>query len=412
MRYLILLLALALCAVPPCAAQSLFAISPAFRVYTDANGQPLNNGYIYFGTAGQNAETNPITVYWDVAGTIPAAQPIRTVNGYPSRNGTPANVFVAGDHSVTVRSQNRAIVFTASQSLDLLLAGAILGSAGGAVNIGITDAGGFYTGTNVEAALQEKAGLSRLQTEVLNLLLPTGTVLDYVGSGAAASTPPQFFVFADSRTIGNLSSGATARANADTEALFTLLWENWGNTELPIQDSGGTPTTRGANAAADFAANKRMPTPDLRGRVTAGRDNMGNSTAGRITAAGGNFTATTMGAAGGAQNHQLTSAQMPSHTHPIAAHNHTITEPGGVGHQHQYLKGTLVSVQAGTGATVEGSGGTAALTDPQISAITINNNTGALVTNSAGGDGTHPIVQPTIVVTKIIKLIVPWEFLQ
>ena len=43
--------------------------------------------------------------------------------------------------------------------------------------------------------------------------------------------------------------------------------------------------------------------PDLRGRVAAGKDDMGGSAANRITAAGSGITCTTLGATGGAQSH-------------------------------------------------------------------------------------------------------------
>jgi microcystin-dependent protein len=51
--------------------------------------------------------------------------------------------------------------------------------------------------------------------------------------------------------------------------------------------------------------------PDLRGRVPFGLDNMGGSAASRITVAGGNFNGTALGATGGAQNHTLTTAELP-----------------------------------------------------------------------------------------------------
>ncbi len=54
--------------------------------------------------------------------------------------------------------------------------------------------------------------------------------------------------------------------------------------------------------------------PDLRGRVRAGKDNMGGSAANRVTAASG-ITGTTLGATGGAETHVLTEAQMPLHSH-------------------------------------------------------------------------------------------------
>ncbi|WP_050025202.1 tail fiber protein [Verrucomicrobium sp. BvORR034] len=60
--------------------------------------------------------------------------------------------------------------------------------------------------------------------------------------------------------------------------------------------------------------------PDMRGRVAAGRDDMGGSAASRLTNAGtGNpgVNGTVLGAAGGVDRHVLTVGQMPSHTHNI-----------------------------------------------------------------------------------------------
>lgn len=79
-----------------------------------------------------------------------------------------------------------------------------------------------------------------------------------------ATAIPGGWLLMNGSTIGSAASGGTARANADTEALFTLLWDGYTNVQLVIQDSAGAPTTRGASAAADYAANKRMPLFDGR----------------------------------------------------------------------------------------------------------------------------------------------------
>jgi hypothetical protein len=97
--------------------------------------------------------------------------------------------------------------------------------------------------------------------------VPTGAI-----QGFARSTAPSGWIKANGQTIGNASSGATNRANADTEALFTVLWNDHDNTILPIQTSSGTATTRGVSAAADFAANKRLPVPDYRAEFMRGLD--------------------------------------------------------------------------------------------------------------------------------------------
>lgn len=81
---------------------------------------------------------------------------------------------------------------------------------------------------------------------------------------SARKTPESGWLWCNGQTIGDASSGATARANADTWDLFAIIWTDWANTEAPIQDSTGAASTRGAGAAADFAAHKRLPLPDIR----------------------------------------------------------------------------------------------------------------------------------------------------
>jgi hypothetical protein len=97
---------------------SIRATSP-FPVYLDNDGKPLTGGYVYFGTSGANPETTPQTVYWDEALTIPAAQPLRTLNGFFVRNGTPANVYLAAVYSITVRNKNRVLLYSSLVNVGL-----------------------------------------------------------------------------------------------------------------------------------------------------------------------------------------------------------------------------------------------------------------------------------------------------
>lgn len=85
-------------------------LAPPYPIFTDKNGDPLDAGYLYFGTANLNPETNPIQVYYDAAFTQPAAQPLRTSNGYVMRNGSPALIFANSQFSVTVRNKNNELV--------------------------------------------------------------------------------------------------------------------------------------------------------------------------------------------------------------------------------------------------------------------------------------------------------------
>lgn len=93
-------------------------VSP-FPFFTDASGAPLEAGYIYIGQSNLNPETAPVNVFWDLALTIPAGQPIRTVGGYPSRAGSPSRFYVSNDtYSITVRNRNHALVFSAFDQSD------------------------------------------------------------------------------------------------------------------------------------------------------------------------------------------------------------------------------------------------------------------------------------------------------
>jgi len=89
------------------------SIQPTYPIFTDIDGQPLENGYVWIGTANLDPQTNPINVYWDAALTIPATQPIRTLAGYPSRSGTPARLYVNSNYSIRVQNRNGSSVYSA-----------------------------------------------------------------------------------------------------------------------------------------------------------------------------------------------------------------------------------------------------------------------------------------------------------
>ena len=92
---------------------SALSIQPTFPIFTDTDGLPLENGYIWIGAANLDPQGNPINVYWDAALTIVAPQPIRTLAGYPSRNGTPGRLYVNSDYSIRVMNKNGSTVYSA-----------------------------------------------------------------------------------------------------------------------------------------------------------------------------------------------------------------------------------------------------------------------------------------------------------
>lgn len=96
----------------------IFAL-PLYPVFFDLKGQPLEAGFIYIGAAGANAEASPVSVWWDEAMTLPAVQPIRTVSGYPDRNGSAAAIYTAGDYSITVRDKKGQLVYSSRNGVNL-----------------------------------------------------------------------------------------------------------------------------------------------------------------------------------------------------------------------------------------------------------------------------------------------------
>ncbi len=107
---------------------ALTQLAPPYPIFTDKNGDPLDNGYLYFGEVNKNPETNPIQVYYDSAFTQPAAQPLRTSNGYVMRNGSPAAVYAGVNFSVTIRDKNNALVIYSPVGYGIDPAAAVTGS--------------------------------------------------------------------------------------------------------------------------------------------------------------------------------------------------------------------------------------------------------------------------------------------
>jgi len=114
------------------------------------------------------------------------------------------------------------------------------------------------------------------------------------------------WVRANGRTIGSATSGATERANADTQPLYEHLWNNFSNAVCAV--TGG----RGVSAASDFNANKSIAIYTMRGKGQRGLDDMGSSAAGVLT--GG--TPTVAGSSSGTEKKTIAKENLPSYTLP------------------------------------------------------------------------------------------------
>ena len=89
------------------------ALMVPFPSFNNSDGNPLNSGSIFIGTAQLDPEKNLINAFFDKDLTISAAQPIRTRNGFPiNQNGAPTHIYVDSDnYSITVKDKNNLIVF-------------------------------------------------------------------------------------------------------------------------------------------------------------------------------------------------------------------------------------------------------------------------------------------------------------
>lgn len=137
------------------------------------------------------------------------------------------------------------------------------------------------TGTNIadDGNLSNLTALvtAAFQAGIANAC-PPGTPVPYLGR----STVPAGFILGNGGTIGDGSSGASTRANADTFNLYSLIWGDFTDGEYPVTTSGGGASTRGASAAADFAAHKRMRIFDLRAQTIRFNDDGRGVDSGRV----------------------------------------------------------------------------------------------------------------------------------
>jgi microcystin-dependent protein len=182
-------------------------------------------------------------------------------------------------------------------------------------------------------------------------LVPAGAIMAYAGA-----TAPDGWLLCYGQSL----------SRATYADLFTAISTTYGAGD----DPGNT-----------FAA------PDLRGRVVAGQDDMGGSSANRLTDQSGGLDGDTLGDTGGSETHTLITAELAGHTHTLA-HVHTQQGTFGQAIISRDLTGipsgpTDIMITPGTGATSGAS---------------------AETTSSTGSGNAHNNVQPTIILNYIIKV--------
>lgn len=323
------------------------SISLSLSQQFDELGSPLSGGRLFFIQAGTTS--TPQNVYYDTALTLPLPNPVTL----DAAGRVPA--FYLADGQIKIRLTSSTGIVQIEQD-NLLVIGPSSGGGGGGT---VDPTTVFQTGDCLWLDIQGTR---------------TGWVRD------------------NGRTIGSASSGATERANADTSALFSYLWNNFSNTICPVS------TGRGANATADFDANKTITLPDKRGYVPGGLDDMGNSAAGRyanVPVVSGD--ATTAASVLGEATHQLLKAELPAD-----APTGTVAMGGSIPitiNSGTPIYGGLNAVSTGTGS------GTGVQTIAQITAsASIASLTATFVGASLGSGTAHNTVQKTVLGTFFRKL--------
>jgi hypothetical protein len=167
---------------------SALSIQVPFPVFQDRDGQPLDNGYVWIGVSNLNPQTNLVVAYFDEALTIVAAQPLRTLNGYISNAGTPAQVYVdAVNFSILVQDSKGSMVYNFSDGT---------GISPNASGIIYDPAGTGAVATTVQAKLRETVSVADFGavgdgvTDDSPAVFAAATYLNSIGGGTLYFPPP------------------------------------------------------------------------------------------------------------------------------------------------------------------------------------------------------------------------------
>ena len=262
--------------------------------------------------------------------------------------------------------------------------------AGTTAILGQVDTGQLVDDAVISSKIADNAITSSLLAT--NAVTATKLANDAVTSAAIADDAVTQAAVADN-AIGadQIANGAVTAAKLATGAAFVSgMVMPYAGTSAPTgwllaYGQSLSKTANNNEYAALFAAigytyggsGDNFNVPDLRGRVVAGLDNMGGSSADKLTNFSGGLNGDVLGATGGSESHQLLETQMPSHTHNITGtyRRDAGGSPGGF-FPHGSAHGT-------SGRNIAGF-------------LSLTN-------SSTGGNQSHNNVQPTIILNYIIK---------
>jgi hypothetical protein len=187
---------------------SALSIQVPFPVFQGRDGQPLENGYVWIGEPNLNPQTNPVVAYYDAALTIPASQPLRTLNGYVSRAGTPAQIYIDGaNFSILVQDSKGSMVYNFPDGS---------GISPNASGVEYDPAGAGAVPTTVETKLRESVSFNDfgavgdgttddsdgINNAVAAHTFVRGTVGDYLYTAATTADPSRITLDPDANIKG------------------------------------------------------------------------------------------------------------------------------------------------------------------------------------------------------------------
>jgi microcystin-dependent protein len=161
--------------------------------------------------------------------------------------------------------------------------------------------------------------------------------------------------------------------------------------------------------ASSGCTGSEFPLPDLRGRVPAGQDDMGGSSANRLTdAEADSLNGDTLSDTGGVETQALSEAETRAHTHTGPSHTHgagSYAVDTSITNGSTVIRGTAASKENGSGSTyttvTSAVSDTLVLADGDVTGTSSAGGTGN--TGSTGSSEAVGVVQPTIILNYIIK---------
>jgi microcystin-dependent protein len=214
-------------------------------------------------------------------------------------------------------------------------------------------AGVLIEGTPYVALYDNSDAVWYLQNSYVNAyVVPVGACIDFFGTTA----PNSSFVLPYGQAISRTTYSA----------LFTMFSTTYG-----VGDGSTT-----------------FNVPDLRGRVVAGKDDMGGSSANRLTDADDGLNGDTLGDTGGGETQTLVTGNLPAYTPSGSVSQSTLS----ITYSGFNISGGVVSV-----ASAQGSSPTPVANNPSAQTFT--------GTAQGGTSTAFGIIQPTIIANKLLRII-------